>query len=61
MDPFKKRRQRDIENSDTILNLAREQLNKKKKPVKFTWEGLGNLGITLSTNPGLTPLRQKRL
>ena len=58
MDPFKKRRQRDIENSDTILNLAREQLNKKKKPVKFTWEGLGNLGITLSTNPGLTPLRQ---
>ena len=34
---------------------------KKKKPVKFTWNGLFNLGLQFSTNPGLSPLRQKRL
>ena len=61
MDPFKKKREQELENADTILQLARTQLNKKKKPVRFTWEGLGNLGISLTTNPGLAPLRQKRL
>ncbi len=61
MDPFKKKREQELENADTILQLARTQLNKKKKPVRFTWEGLGNLGISLTTNPGLAPLRQKRV
>ena len=62
MDPFQKRKAKDIENADTILSFAREQLNKKKKPVKFTWNGLFNLGIQL-TGPSspFSPLRQKRL
>ena len=61
MDPFKKKKQQELDNADTILELARSQLNKKKKPVKFTWNGLFNLGLQFSTNPGLSPLRQKRL
>ena len=61
MDPFKKKKQQELDNADTILELARSQLNKKKKPVKFTWNGLFNLGLQFSTNPGLSPLRQQRL
>jgi len=61
MDPFRKKKEQELENADTILSLARSQLNKKKKPVKFTWNGLFNLGLQFSTNPGLSPLRQKRL
>ena len=59
MDPFKKK-QEEI-TTQKFREALKKSLNKKKKPVRFTWEGLGNLGISLTTNPGLIPLRQKRL
>ena len=59
-DPFKQK-QKSLERADTITGLAKEVLNKKKKPVKFTWKGLGNLGIQFQTNPIFTPLKVKRL
>ena len=50
-DPFKQK-QKSLERADTITGLAKEVLNKKKKPVKFTWKGLTNLSTSLfSTNP----------
>jgi len=50
-DPFKQK-EKSIERAETITGLAREVLNKKKKPVKFTWKGLANLSTSLfSTNP----------
>jgi hypothetical protein len=50
-DPFKEK-EKSIERASTITGLAREVLNKKKKPVKFTWKGLANLSTSLfSTNP----------
>jgi hypothetical protein len=59
-DPFKQK-QKSLERADTITGLAKEVLNKKKKPVKFTWKGLGNLGIQLQTNPAFTPLKLQRI
>ena len=50
-EPFKQK-QKSIERAETITGLAKEILNKKKKPVKFTWKGLANLSTSLfSTNP----------
>ena len=50
-DPFKQK-ERSIERAETITGLAREVLNKKKKPVKFTWKGFANLASGfLETNP----------
>ena len=59
MDPFKKKQEEVT--TQKFREALKESLNKKKKPVRFTWKGLGNLGISLTTNPGLIPLRQKRL
>ena len=50
-DPFKQK-EKSIERAETITGLAREVLNKKKKPVKFTWKGFANLASGfLETNP----------
>ena len=57
MDPFKKKDPQ-VE-ADELQDIIRDTLNKKKKPVKFTWKGLGNLGIQLQTNPAFTPLKLK--
>ena len=59
MDPFKKKDPQ-VE-ADELQAIIRDTLNKKKKPVKFTWKGLGNLGIQLQTNPAFTPLKLKRI
>ena len=59
MDPFKKKQEEVT--TQKFREALKKSLNKKKKPVRFTWKGLGNLGISLTTNPGLAPLRQKRL
>ena len=61
MEPFKTTRQQRDVSAEGFREALKDSLNKKKKPVRFTWEGLGNLGITLTTNPGLARLRQKRL
>ena len=50
-EPFKQK-QKSLERAESITGLAKEVLNKKKKPVKFTWKGLANLSTSLfSTNP----------
>ena len=50
MDPFKKKDSQ-VE-ADELQAIIRDTLNKKKKPVKFTWKGLANLSTSLfSTNP----------
>ena len=50
-DPFKQK-EKSIERAESITGLAREVLNKKKKPVKFTWKGFANLASSfLETNP----------
>ena len=50
MDPFKKKDPQ-VE-ADELQDIIRDTLNKKKKPVKFTWKGLANLSTSLfSTNP----------
>jgi len=51
-DPFQRRKEKEINRKETILDLTRSQLNKKKKPVKFTWKGFANLASGfLETNP----------
>ena len=50
MDPFKKKDPQ-VE-ADQLQTIIRDALNKKKKPVKFTWKGLTNLSTSMfSTNP----------
>ena len=50
MDPFKKKDPQ-VE-ADELQDIIRDTLNKKKKPVKFTWKGLADLSTSLfSTNP----------
>ena len=50
MDPFKKKDSQ-VE-ADNLQTIIRDTLNKKKKPVKFTWKGLTNLSTSMfSTNP----------
>ena len=50
-EPFKQT-QKSLERAETITDLAKEVLNKKKKPVKFTWKGFANLASSfLETNP----------
>jgi len=49
MEPFKKK-DREVD-SDSLKNVIKEQLNRRKKPVKFTWEGLKNLSLFFETNP----------
>ena len=49
MEPFKKK-DREVD-SDSLKNVIKEQLNRRKKPIKFTWEGLKNLSLFFETNP----------
>ena len=50
-EPFKQT-QKSLERAESITGLAKEVLNKKKKPVKFTWKGFANLASGfLETNP----------
>ena len=50
MDPFKDKDPQ-VE-AEELREIIRDTLNKKKKPVKFTWKGLANLSTSLfSTNP----------
>ena len=50
-EPFKQK-QKSLERAESITGLAKEVLNKKKKPVKFTWRGFANLASSfLETNP----------
>ena len=51
MDPFKEKKDPQVE-ADELQTIIRNTLNKKKKPVKFTWKGLANLSTSMfSTNP----------
>ena len=58
MDPFKKKDPQ-VE-ADNLREIVRDSLNKKKKPVKFTFEGLRNLGFLFETNP-FNKLKQERI
>ena len=58
MDPFKKKDPQ-VE-ADTLREVVRDSLNKRKKPVKFTFEGLKNLGFLFETNP-FNKLKQERI
>ena len=58
MDPFKKKDPQ-VE-ADTLREVVRDSLNKRKKPVKFTFEGLRNLGFLFETNP-FNKLKQERI
>ena len=56
MEPFKdKKTILDVETvKDTLASAIKKPLTVQKKPVKFTWDGLLNFGVSLSN----TPLRQ---
>jgi len=56
MEPFKdKKTILDVETvKDTLASAIKKPLTVRKKPVKFTWDGLLNFGVSLSN----TPLRQ---
>ena len=62
MDPFKpKKKNRLYEvDHDRIVDQAKKKLNKPRKEVKFTWEGLKKAIPLLETNP-FDPLKLKRI
>ena len=49
-DPFLKKQPSQLE-KDTARKIVENTLNKRTKPVKFTWEGLKNLSLFFDTNP----------
>ncbi len=49
-DPFLKKPPAQIEKK-TARRIIENTLNKRKKPVKFTWEGAANLLATMSNTP----------
>jgi hypothetical protein len=59
MDPFKKKDPQ-VE-ADELQAIIRDTLNKKKKPVKFTWKGLANLSTSLFTTNPFDKLKIDRL
>ena len=60
MEPFKQGKEAQIE-ADEILKSIENTLNKKKKPVKFTWKGFADLTSSfLETNP-FDKLKLKRI
>ena len=60
MEPFKPGKDAQIE-ADEILKSIENTLNKKKKPVKFTWKGFADLTSSfLETNP-FDKLKLKRI
>ena len=60
MDPFKKKTESQILDEIFVKDTIKETLNKPKKEVKFTWEGLKNFVPFLETNP-FDPLKVKRI
>ena len=58
-DPFLKKQPSQIE-KDTARKIVENTLNKRTKPVKFTWEGLKNLSLFFETNP-FDKLKTERL
>ena len=59
MDPFKKKDPQ-VE-ADELQAIIKDKLNKKKKPVKFTWKGLTNLSTSLFTTNPFDKLKTERL
>ena len=49
-DPFLKKQPTQIE-KQTARKIIENTLNKRTKPVKFTWEGLKILSLFFETNP----------
>ena len=61
MEPFKPKDTRITLDKDTVSETIRKTLTKKKKPVKFTWEGAANFAQGfLNTNP-FSKIKQHRL
>ena len=60
MDPFKKKTESQLLDEIFVKDTIKETLNKPKKEVKFTWEGLKNFVPFLETNP-FDPLKVKRI
>ena len=61
MEPFKKKKtEKDLINEVIVKNTIKDKLNKPRKEVKFTWEGLKNAIPFLETNP-FDPLKLKRI
>ena len=58
-DPFLKKQPSQLE-KDTARKILENTLNKRTKPVKFTWEGLKNLSLFFDTNP-FSKLKTDRL
>jgi len=58
-DPFLKKPPSQIE-KNTARRIVENTLNKRTKPVKFTWEGLKNLSLFFDTNP-FSKLKTDRL
>ena len=58
-DPFLKKQPTQIE-KQTARKIVENTLNKRTKPVKFTWEGLKNLSLFFETNP-FDKLKTERL
>ena len=58
-DPFLKKQPSQLE-KDTARKIVENTLNKRTKPVKFTWEGLKNLSLFFDTNP-FSKLKTDRL
>ena len=60
MDPFKKKTESQLLDEIFVKDTIKETLNKPKKEVKFTWEGLKNALPLLETNP-FDPQKIKRI
>jgi len=62
VDPFKPKKENRLYeiDKDRILEEAKKKLNKPRKEVKFTWEGLKDALPLLETNP-FSPLKLKRI
>ena len=60
MDPFKKKTESQLLDEIFVKDTIKETLNKPKKEVKFTWEGLKNFVPFLETNP-FDPSKVKRI
>ncbi len=62
MEPFQPKKSEEEEIIDRIVlnKTIKKRLNKPRKQVKFTWEGLKNFVPFLETNP-FDPLKVKRI
>ena len=60
-DPFQRREQKNIDRKNTLLEVTRSQLNKKQKPVKFTWKGFANLASSFLETDPFSKLKLERI